>query len=285
MPTKKYISFFIASLTIALVCLIVNSAKSTDLSDENPAIPPTEIYGNEYGEIHLTPLNDTIMHTVFFNNEGKVFDTIMKVNYHFSLLPDDSLPFLHWKTGGIKVWENRLEIHDFAGPAYMAMAINIENIYDRPFYKLNDTIVLKDEVKHPKGGERMHGIYVIPGCGYQNEYVHLTGIVTKEKYPREYYSTADGPQGMFSDTTEIHYRLVVKPISTKVIEKYVYTGTTMNIDGRAAFIWDFADSEAYYLDNHAPWTKEELNKSIKIEGVLVQYIDQKSMLKCWKIIE
>ncbi len=255
------------------------------LTDKDPEKPVEIIYANEYGEIRLTELDDSTMRTVFYNNEEKVFDTLMKIDHDFSLLPNDGFPFLHLRTGGIKMRENRLEIHDFAGPAYMAMYVDIENIYDRPFYKLNDTIVINDLVKHQKGGELIKGMYISADTDLPTDFVSIKGIATKEKYPREYYSTADGPQGMFSDTTKIYYRLVIKPIEVKTIPRQTMTGRTMNIDGRAAFIWDFADSEAYYLDQHKPWSENELDKKITIDAVLVQFEDGKSVLKNWQIIE
>lgn len=265
---------------------VISCANASENLEPNQLKKASEtIYANEYGKIHLSEINDSLMRAVFYNNEGQVFDTIMKINYNFTLLPNDGYPFLHLKTGGIKVYENKLEVFDFAGPAYMAMYINIENIYDRPFYKLNDTVVIHDEIKHSKGGETIDGIYVIPASDKQNELVSLTGIITKEKYPRAYYSTADSPQGMFSDTTKTYYRLVVKPVSVDLLKKYNYTGATININGQAAFIWEFADSEAYYLDNHQPWSDEELDKTITIEAFLVQFVNGKSVLKNWIILD
>lgn len=266
-------------------CANGSTSDLCELTDPNLNAISETIYANEYGEIHLSEINDSTMHTVFYNNEKMVFDTLMKIDHDFRLLEKDGFPFLHLKTGGIKIRENRLEIHDFAGPAYMAMYANIEKIYDRPFYKLNDTIVINDLVKHQKGGELINGIYIHAESDLSPDFVSLKGIVTKEKYPREYYSTTDGPQGMFSDTTKIYYRLVIKLIEVKTIPRQRLTGRTMNIDGRAAFIWDFADSEAYYLDQHQPWSENELDKKITIDAVLVQFEDGKSVLKNWQIIE
>ncbi|MBK9590829.1 MAG: hypothetical protein IPO32_04725 [Crocinitomicaceae bacterium] len=255
------------------------------LTDKDPEKPVETIYANEFGEIRLTELDDSTMRTAFYNNEKKVFDTLMKIDYHFKLLQNDGYPFLHLRTGGIKMRENRLEIYDFAGPAYMAMYVDIENIYDRPFYKLNDTIVINDLVKHQKGGEQINGMYISADTDLPTDFVSIKGIATKEKYPREYYSTADGPQGMFSDTTKIYYRLVIKPIEVKTPPRQRMTGRTKNIDGRAAFIWDLADSEAYYLDQQQPWNENELDKKITIEGVLIQFEDGRSVVKNWMYVD
>lgn len=63
------------------------------------------------------------------------------------------------------------------------------------------------------------------------------------------------------------------------------TGSTMMSDGKALFIYDFADSEAYYLDGVSFWLPEHLNKKITLEGRLIQFIDGKSVIKDWKILE
>jgi len=282
--TKLHIAIW-GILAANISCANESNGDLCALMDPNLNVISETIYANEYGKIHLSEINDSTMRTVFYDNEKMVFDTLMKIDHQFSLLQKDGLPFLHLRTGGIKICENRLEIHDFAGPAYMAMYVDIENIYDRPFYKVNDTIVINDLVMHPKGGEMIQGIYITPTSGLQNEVVSMKGIVTKEKYPREYYSTSDGPQGMFSDTTKTYYRLVIKPIEVKALPRERMTGRTMNIEGRAAFIWDLADSEAYYLDQQQPWDEKELDKKITIEGVLIQFEDGRSVLKNWMYVD
>lgn len=274
----------LVSVAIIVACGFSANQKEP-ITDARVEISKGTLYANEYGQIELVQLDDTTMRTIFSDNEKIVFDTVMKINYNSTLLPRDSFPLLQLRTSGIKIFENRLEVHDFAGPAYMQMYASIEHIYDRPFYKINEEIKISDEIKNPKGGQRIDGIYLAEPSESANEYVHLKGTVLKEKYPRAYYSTPDGPQGMFSDTNEIHYRLVVKDYKIEEVKKEVMTGRTMNIDGQAAFVYDYADSEAYYLDGHKQWTKEELDKKITIEAVLVQFIDGKSVLKAWTIIE
>jgi hypothetical protein len=68
------------------------------------------------------------------------------------------------------------------------------------------------------------------------------------------------------------------------IHKQVFTGRTTNLNGEAAFIWDFAYSEAYYLEGLDKWDSLSVNKKIKIEGELVQFIEGKSVLRNWKIL-
>lgn len=248
-------------------------------------VPGETIYANEYGEIHLLALNDSLMQATFIDEQQNVFDTLMPVDRQFNLLPQDGAPFLRLKTGGLKVYDNRLEAHDFAGPAYMALYSGIEHIYDRPFFRIGDTVSISDVIQHPKGGEQIQGIYILPETGKQNVFAELTGIITREPYPEAYYSNAEDPQGLFTDTHQTHYRLVLKPLSVNVKERYAYTGRTLNLNGAAAFIWDFADSEVFYLDQHAPWNETELDKQLTIEAVLVQFENERSVLKHWQIIE
>lgn len=275
---------------LAAFASCANSAAEPGMQSEAEEIvidkPAVKIYANEYCEIHLTEIDDTTMHAVFFDNEKIVFDTLMKIDPDFNLLPSEGYPFLWLKTGGIQLHEGYLDVHDFAGPAYMGMYVNISSIYDRKFYLLNDTVVIRNVVKHSKGGTTIDGIYFTEPASENNpEFMEMTGVIRKEKYPRAYYSTADSPQGMFADTSEVHYRLVIEPILAKNMEPTTYTGTTLNIDGRAAFIWDFAGSEAYYLDEHPAWNAKEVDQKITINGVLVQFENGRSVLKNWEIID
>jgi hypothetical protein len=67
-------------------------------------------------------------------------------------------------------------------------------------------------------------------------------------------------------------------------ESEIYSGRAVMNKGKAAFIWDFADSEIYYLDSLTKWEEKYINKRITIEGKLVQ-VNEKSIIKNWKIIE
>jgi hypothetical protein len=67
-------------------------------------------------------------------------------------------------------------------------------------------------------------------------------------------------------------------------QKQVFTGTTMQSGENAYFSWDYAFSTSYHLDGISKWEPKYLNKHLTVEGVLVQYIDGKSVIKNWKII-
>ena len=89
---------------------------------------------------------------------------------------------------------------------------------------------------------------------------------------------------MFADTTVIHYRLVMDNPKIELLEKTLFKGYPVNTSvNQAAIAWEFADSEAFTLEGRAPWSDEELQKPIRVEGVLVQNING-SYLKNWKII-
>jgi len=273
-------------VSVALIASCGFSANQKEINSETLVEKQKgTLYTNEYGEIELIPVNDSLMQTIFRNNDGDEFDTILKIIYDYKLPAPDSLPMLKLHWGGVKFYSNRVQVFEFSSLAYINMFILIENIYTRPFYKVNEKVIISDEIKNPKGGQQIDGIYLADGSESANEFVILTGVVTKEKYPLEYYSTPDGPQGMFSDTTIAHYRLVVKNYTIAEVGKEIMIGRTMNIDGVAAFIWDNADSEAYYLYDHEPWTKKELDKKITIEGVLTQSVEGRSVIKAWQIIE
>ncbi|MDA3910339.1 MAG: hypothetical protein PF448_03135 [Bacteroidales bacterium] len=246
----------------------------------------SELFANEYGEICLVKENDTVMRTIFKNNEGDVFDTIMSINHNFKMiLKNDSFPFLQFHTGGIELSHDCLFIHEFSGVAYLSQFIQIEEMYSRPFYKVNEEVTVKGDVLFNKG-IKINGIWLIDaGTDIPEEYLSVCGTIKKEKYPIDYYSTEESPQGMFSDTSIVHYRLIMEDYTIEEIPKQIFNGTAVNIDNQAAFISDLACSEAYYLDKRKPWSEAELNNRIVIEAVLIQTNIGKSVLKNWQIIE
>jgi hypothetical protein len=259
--------------------------KEQDLVNTNNELE-SELYANEYGEISLVKKNDTVMRTIFKNNEGDVFDTLMSINHNFKmLLKQDSFPFLQFHTGGIELSHNCLFIHEFSGFAYLSQFIQIEAMYSRPFYKVNEEVTVKGDVLFSKG-TKINEIWLIDaGTDIPEEYLSVCGTIKKEKYPMDYYSTEASPQGMFSDTSIVHYRLIMEDYTIEKIPKQLFNGTAVNIDNQAAFISDLACSEAYYLDKKKPWKEEELNNRIAIEAVLIQTHRGKSVLKNWQIVE
>ena len=158
-------------------------------------------------------------------------------------------------------------------------------MYTRPFYKIDKKVTVKGEVRYRKGGTIINSIYLKKYTKKFDNYFAIEGVIKKEKYPIGYYSTDESPQGMFSDTSITHYRLIMEDYEVKELPKQIYKGTAINNNYEAAFIWEFADSEIYFFDNKEPWSKRELNKEIKIKAVLIQDDVGKSILKNWEIIK
>ncbi len=90
--------------------------------------------------------------------------------------------------------------------------------------------------------------------------------------------------GIVSESNEIWLITKIDKLNSKN-NRFTYVGTAAMNDGKAMFIWDFANSEAYYLDGVESWDSKYLDKKITVEGVLVQFIDGKSVIKDWKIID
>jgi hypothetical protein len=278
---------------ILLLGLTTITVACSNTAVENQASVPADtlqgaIYENEYGRIELIQVNDSLMRTIFSDNEKVVFDTLMKISYDNGNFEPYSLPFLALRGCGLKQYENRLHAFDFLGMAQMPMYTGIPEISENSFYRVNIPVTISDEITREKAGILIDGIYLAEGSEYVNEFVHLTGTIKKEKYPHSYYSTPDSPQGMFNDTTIAHYRLVVHDYTIEPVEKTIYKGTAMTIDGQRAVIWEFADSEAYYLADERPfesWPEEVEGKEVQVKAVLVQEPGQQSVLKAWEILD
>ncbi len=169
-----------------------------------------ELYANEYGEIILTRVNDSLMRTIFKNNKGDVFDTIMLIKYDSKLfVTGDSLPFLQLKMGGLSLYNECLYVRELSSMAYLQCFIEIEKMYIRPFYKIGEKVTIKGEARFHKGGTTINGIYLKGFKKSKERNIVVHGIINKEKYPIGYYSTKESPQGMFSDTSIVHYRLII----------------------------------------------------------------------------
>lgn len=238
------------------------------------------LYANEYGEIRLIKENDTLMRTIFKNNEGNVFDTTMVINYDFNVISrQDSFPFLQLGMVGIELRHECLFVHEFSDFVNFPQFIQIEKIYTRPFYKVGKEVTVNGDVIFAKG-YNINGIWLrVRGSREISErYVSIRGTIKKEKNPN--YSTDELSLQVMIDP----YWLIMENYIIKDIPKQTFKGSPINIDNQAAFIYEFAHSEAFYLDKKEPWTTEELNKEIEIEAVLVQFIDGKSVLKNWTLI-
>lgn len=254
--------------------------------------PPEEVentgtlYANEYGQIELVQINDTVMRTIFKNNDGDVFDTTMKIMYDFKIIHSpDSLPFYSIGMRGIQQYNDYLRVFEFSSMLYLDQHIRIEKMYERPFYKMGSAIRIEGDVMKSKG-TTVDGIWIEQGddLGYDFDYAIVHGVLHKEKYPEAFYSTDESPQGMFSKEDGIQYRLVFEDANFEAPQKTEYQGyPVMTASGDMALAWEFADSEAFILEGYELKNRHQLSEKITVSGYLVQ--DQRgSFLKNWEIV-
>jgi hypothetical protein len=233
-------------------------------------------YANAGGDVCIRQINDTLYQTTFTNNEGFVFDTVLVCQpvtsqLWFMTRGGNKAKYLRFGWGGLLFDETKVQAHEFSSWARLNSYTENPNAYD-PFYRVGKEVTVKGDLMRMKGGYLLDGIYLL-NCDASDGYRHVTGVIEKEKFPRAYYSTSDGPQGMFGDdTTEIHYRLVMREYKIVEPEKYLYRGSTYNdSEGRPGIAWEYADSEGYLIwGKDEPWTKDELNKVVEVNAVLVQ---------------
>lgn len=272
---------FIHSMVFAVLALSM-------LHCQNPMAgkpgPEAYLYENEYGSIHILPKNKTHKRVIYRNNNGDKLDTLLEINRKMTLVPQDSaFPFLGLRMGGVEWNANYARIWEFSSLAFLAQYIRIEQMYERRFFRTGEPITVTGHITQGKGGVQIDGIYLKNYSGNEFRFATVHGTVHKEPYPREYYSTDDLPQGLFSDST-VHYQLVMDNYTIEKLQVQRMTGYTLNVGGQAHFVWEFADSESYRLEGRVPWTQEEEHQKITVEGVLLQN-ETGSVLKDWKMVK
>lgn len=278
--------FFCLILAANLSC----QAQSDSLSGDDITIDAAaKKYVNEYGSITLSVLNDSSWNVHLENNDKHSFDTVMVAskNEYFSRYSiENETHVLEYNKGGISVSNSRLRVLEFSSYGRLQDESRIPKLYGRDFYRTDKIIELEGEILYAhKIGFSIDGIFIMNPGKSTYGYRLVSGFITKEKYPLAYYSTNDSPQGMFSDTSIAHYRLVCRDCIWKTPESSLYNGYPVNLStGEPAIAWEFADSEAFILEGHEPWTDAELKEKISVEGYLVQN-KRGSFLKNWKIID
>jgi len=288
MKIFAHISFLICSYSV-LACNAGEEQVQVH-NEDIQNIDSSRIYANEYGTVTLIQLNDTLWQTRFENNDQHIFDTTMVLAKNDSsiLLPGVSNQELylsfHW--GGLSISQDEIQIQEFSSYGELQTYTKIENMYSRNFYRLGREVSIAGDINRGKG-TTIKGIWIEADDDrdYNLDYAFVYGVLHKEKYPEAYYSTDESPQGMFSKEDGIQYRLIFEDPDFEKPQPFIYNGYPVKLStGEAAIAWEFADSEAYILEGHIPWTEEELNQKITVEGYLVQ--DSKgSVLKNWRIID
>lgn len=264
---------------------------SNEVTENGP--PPDEdpkgsIYVHEQGQVELIQINDTLWRTIFINNNGHEFDTTMvditddTAGFFRPAMPDEKL-FLRYSWGGLSISETKIKVLEFASYGRLGTEAMMPKIYERPFFKNGSKINLGGDVVTTKGGTTCGGYHINDLDHPKSGFWLVEGTIRKEAYPIDYYSTDDSPQGMFGDTSKKHYRMVLEDCEFTMPSASQYIGYPVNLStGEAALAWQFADSEAYILEGHEPWTDEELGTEIQVMGYLLQD-HTGSFLKNWVI--
>lgn len=275
-------------LHISFLLFVLTSCQEATSDSASTEEDKGDVYISDFGQVTILQLNDTLYQTSFLNNEGFRFDTSMSLAENDSLffqVDTDSNSFIlkyHW--GGLLFKDNKIQVFDFAGYGLLGTQTQMWEIYEKPFYKTGCKHKISGDLIGSKGIMNIGEIYLTNTEAKEGKYYEFEGFISKEEWPIDYYSTDESPQGVFgSDTSVKHFRLVMDEPKDITPQPFTYTGTTINTStGKAAIAWDFADSEAYYLDNHPAWTKNEELKRISVSGILIQN-EQGSVLKNWKI--
>ncbi|MCB9225523.1 MAG: hypothetical protein R2780_01945 [Crocinitomicaceae bacterium] len=246
------------------------------------------LYVNEQGQVKITKVNDTLWHTEFENLDGYTYDTTLMIGSPLNQVrvkPANELFFLEYNWGGLSVSESKVEVFEFSSFGRLAYESGMSQIYTLPFVRTNQKITLEGDIKSSKGHATLDGIFFEPNIVADRKFYRVTGEVTREPFPRSFYSTSDSPQGMFSDTTKVYYRLVFRNYKIEEPERTIYKGTAINDSrGLPCIAWEMADSEAYILDGKKAWDKSEIGKTISVKGYLTQGI-LGSILKNWEIVD
>ena len=253
-------------LYIGIIGLMVTACSATDNEERganeeetSEAIEKGTLYVNEYGKIRLIDINDTLMQTTFENNDGFVFDTLMTIRRNFDMVESpDSLPFLQLGMSGIQLCNGHVDVYDFGGMALMGMYTKIPQVYERPFFKSGEAVTLTGKLIN--NGERSTFCEMISDSLFpiMDGIYKITGFVNRQQIDST--SSNDGSNSKFY---ALHFQAEV--IEDKISD--LFQGYPINLaNGKAAIAWEFADSEAYILDGHQPWTNEELERPITVTG-------------------
>ena len=306
---------FVVLIFIGLNCQSQTTESGNSDIEENQEVSGN-IFINEYGQIELTKISDTSWQTRITNNDGFNFDTLL-YTYPFTNITDfydvdnnciisneensfllaryfncsDSNLFSisvleHINVNNGVLWVNSSPLISAMNYGRLGRESNMQTIlYLAPFYKISQKVKISGKHISSKGLNSIGRVYLLNHDFENQQYYELEGKVSKELWPIDYYSTDESPQGIFGNDTSVkHYRIILNDIKDVTPEPFTYKGTTINISsGKAAISWEFADSEAYILDEHPLWTKEEELKNITVSGILIQN-ENGSVLKNWKII-
>lgn len=259
-----------------------NSSDSTQT--EMAAQHNGDHYINEHGEIYIFQLNDTSYQTTWINNEGFTFDTVMYVakdDENNLYRPWKDHTYLKYHYGGVIILGDELWVQEFSSYGKLGSEAKMFGMYERKFFRADKEVNLEGRLTYSKGHAGLQGIYFDPNPSAVDKYYQIRGKIRKEHYPESFLSTDESPQGL-GGVDENSYRLVFE--SYELIEPTlsIYAGTAVNNSkGEPCIAWDFADSEAYKLENREAWMGDEAGMRIFVEGYLTQDNWEGSVLRNW----
>lgn len=260
-----------------------------DLTTQETKDDTSLMYIHPEGDLLLQQINDSSWNVSFTNLEGHSFDSVLIASndrwFFDSFRQKDEIAFLKIGLGGMSLSQSAVSVFEFGGYGVLAHLTEMPHIYNQPLVRSNQEVSIYGDLIRSKSLLSVNGVYledVYPPK--DGTYMKVVGTVKREKWPIEYVSTDESPQGAVGADEE-SYRLVFVMPKISVPENEIYEGYPVNMDeGIAAIAWDFADSEAYILEGRESWTEEELEQKIKVSGHLIQG-PQGSILKNWEILE
>ena len=188
-----------------------NNHEASTVKKQDTLVSKKSVYVNEYGQIEVNFEKDSLVHVVFSNNIEETWDTTF-YKVHNSTIFDEAtsegFEVFRIKYSIILISPEKIKATDISSVAFLPMKTKIKNLYERPFYRTDQSVTLYSSIYRSKGDYLIEGIYLPSNAQYKKEDTVFTGHIKKELYPRSYYSTPESPQGMFGDTTQKHYRLV-----------------------------------------------------------------------------
>jgi hypothetical protein len=295
MNNKGYIFFLV------LIGFNFSSFGQSHTPDEKvPAELMDYTFVNEYGTIFLRHDFDSLWTVSLTNNEGFRFNTAMIEGSNTQMKKygvEEENHFLKYSWGGLSFSESRLRVLEFASYGQLQDESKISQLYQRDFFNANKKLEIEGEFSVSKRNLTIDGFYLDDSADNSFElyfdssddnsveYHKITGTIVREPYPKSFYSTSEFSKEMFPNDGKIRYRLRFVNYKVEALKNSIYKGYPVNLStGEAAIAYEYADSEAYILKNHLPWTVDELKEKITVEGYLVQKKNG-SFLKNWKIVD
>lgn len=230
-------------------------------------------YIHKNGKVKVTKsLNESYDFT-FTNHEGFVFKAeykkIEKRPFYMLPLSSKSVFFRSDSVSGISIMEingGRLYTHELGGFAALDYYTKIEDLYDFSFYK-NEETEYTETLNVGKDKWCYFGEIHIPCSAVPDS---LTKNGSTSYFDRYFKVKGQVEVELYKSEGKDYKRYVMKTPKFLPANLSTYTGHSLNQNGKALFIWEFADSEMYYLEGIDEWGEYQNNKKITVVGELNQ---------------